>query len=77
MDQRFSDYLTQYKKNYTFIETECQKSEVCSIKITVTLYEYDTEAEHRDRADILLEKDGLRYECRALSVPDGISFPLR
>ena len=62
MDQRFSDYLTQYKKNYTFTETECQKSEICGVRITVILYEYDTESEHRDRAGILLEKDGLRYD---------------
>jgi hypothetical protein len=76
MDQRFSDYLTQYKNNYTFTETECQKSEVCGVRITVTLYEYDTESEHRDRAGILLEKDGLRYECEGIERPRWEFYPV-
>ena len=66
MDRRFSDYLTQYKANYTFSKTERQQSELSGIRITVILYEYDTEAEHRDRAEILMEKDGLRYGCEGI-----------
>ena len=76
MDPKFSDCLTQYQKNYIFTETECQKSEVCGIRITVTLYEYDTESEHRDRAEILLEKDGLRYRCEGIERPLWDFFPV-
>jgi hypothetical protein len=42
----------------------------------VTLYEYDTESEHRDRAEILLEKDGLRYECEGIERPRWDFFPV-
>ena len=76
MDQRFSDYLTQYKANYTFSETERQQSELSGIRITVTLYEYDTEAEHRDRAEILMEKDGLRYRCEGIERTHWDFFPV-
>lgn len=76
MDQRFSDYLTQYKANYIFTETERQQSELSGIRITVTLYEYDTEAEHRDRAEILMEKDGLRYRCEGIERTHWDFFPV-
>ncbi|MBO5512291.1 MAG: hypothetical protein J6B24_11210 [Clostridia bacterium] len=66
MDQRFSDYLTQYKANCSFTETEREQTEVCGVRITVTLYEYDIETEHRDRAEILMEKDSLRYGCEGI-----------
>lgn len=76
MDQRFWDYLTQYKANYTFTETERQQSEVCGVRITVTFYEYDTEAEHRDRAEILMEKGGLRYGCEGIERSHWDFFPV-
>ena len=76
MDQRFSDYLTQYKANYIFTETEREQTEVCGVRITVTLYEYDTEAEHRDRAEILMEKDGLRYRCEGIERTHWDFFPV-
>lgn len=76
MDQRFSDYLTQYKANYIFTETEREQTEVCGIRITVTLYEYDTEAEHCDRAEILMEKDGLRYRCEGIERTHWNFFPV-
>lgn len=76
MDQRFWDYLTQYKANYTFTETERQQSEVCGVRITVTLYEYDTEAEHRDRAEILMEKDGLCHGCEGIERAHWDFFPV-
>ena len=76
MDQRFSDYLTQYRANYTFAETERQQSDVYGVRITVTLYEYDTEAEHRDRAEILMEKDGLRYRCEGIERAHWDFFPV-
>ena len=76
MDQRFSDYMTQYEKNYAFTETEHEESELWGVRITVTLYEYDTESEHRDRAEILMEKDGLRYECVGIERPRWDFFPV-
>ena len=76
MDQRYSDHLTQYKANYTFTETERQQSELCGIRITVTLYEYDTKAEHRDRAEILMEKGGLRYGCEGIERTHWDLFPV-
>ena len=76
MDQRFSDYLTQYKANCSFTETEREQTEVCGVRITVTLYEYDTEAEHRDRAEILMEKDGLCYGCEGIERTHWDFFPV-
>jgi hypothetical protein len=76
MDQRFSAYITQYEKNYTFTETEREESELLGVKITVILYEYDTDTEHRDRAEIFLEKDGLRYRCEGIERPRWDFFPV-
>ena len=76
MDQRFSAYITQYEKNYTFTETEREESELLGVKITVILYEYDTDTEHRDRAEIFLEKDGLRYRCEGIERPQWDFFPV-
>lgn len=76
MDRRFSDYLTQYKANCSFTETEREQTEVCGVRITVTLYEYDTETEHRDRAEILMEKDGLRYGCEGIERTHWDFFPV-
>lgn len=76
MDQRFSYYLTQYKANCSFTETEREQTEVCGVRITVTLYEYDTETEHRDRAEILMEKDGLRYGCEGIERTHWDFFPV-
>ena len=76
MDRRFSDYLTQYKANCSFTETEREQTEVCGVRITVTLYEYDTETEHRDRAEILMEKDGLRYGCEGIERTHWGFFPV-
>lgn len=76
MDRRSSDYLAQYKANYSFTETEREHTEVCAVRITVTLYEYDTETEHRDRAEILMEKDGLRYGCEGIERTHWDFFPV-
>ena len=76
MDRRFSDYLTQYKANCSFTETEREQTEVCGVRITVTLYEYDIETEHRDRAEILMEKDGLRYKCEGIERPQWDFYPV-
>ena len=76
MDRRFLDYLTQYKANCSFTETEREQTEVCGVRITVTLYEYDTETEHRNRAEILMEKDGLRYGCEGIERTHWDFFPV-
>lgn len=76
MDRRFLDYLTQYKANCSFTETEREQTEVCGVRITVTLYEYDTETEHRNRAVILMEKDGLRYGCEGIERTHWDFFPV-
>lgn len=76
MDQRFLDYLTRYKENYVFAETECRQSEVCGVRITVTLYEYETGTEYRSFARILLEKDGLCYECEGIERIRWEFFPV-
>lgn len=76
MDQRFLDYLAQYKENYVFTETERVQIEALGIKLTVTLYEFESETECRNRADILLEKDGLRYGCEGIERSHWDFFPV-
>lgn len=76
MGRIFTDYVTQYKGNRAFAVTERETSVIYGVNITVTLCEYDGETEHRTVAQILLEKDGLCYECEGIERSRWDFFPV-
>ena len=76
MNHTLQRYIDLYKEGADLTYSETDRFHVCGVRITVTLYEYDTESEHRDRAEILLEKDGLRYECEGIERPRWDFFPV-
>lgn len=76
MNHTLQRYIDLYKEGADLTHSEADRFHVCGVRITVTLYEYDTESEHRDRAEILLEKDGLRYECEGIERPRWDFFPV-
>ena len=76
MNHTLQRYIDLYKEGADLTDSETDRFHVCGTEITVTLYEYDTESEHRDRAEILLEKDGLRYECEGIERPRWDFYPV-
>ena len=76
MNHTLQRYIDLYKEGADLTHSETDRFHVCGVRITVTLYEYDTESEHRDRAGILLEKDGLRYECEGIERPRWDFYPV-
>ncbi len=76
MNHTLQRYIDLYKEGADLTYSETDRFHVCGVRITVTLYEYDTESEHRDRAEILLEKDGLRYRCEGIERPRWDFFPV-
>ena len=76
MNHTLQRYIDLYKEGADLTYSETDRFHVCGVRITVTLYEYDTESDHRDRAEILLEKDGLRYECEGIERPRWDFFPV-
>ena len=76
MNHTLQRYIDLYKEGADLTYSETDRFHVCDVRIIVTLYEYDTESDHRDRAEILLEKDGLRYECEGIERPRWDFFPV-
>lgn len=76
MEQNIQTYIARYKENAVFIPAEREQSEVCGVRVTVSFFAFDRDTEHRELARILLEKDGLRYECEGIERPRWDFFPV-
>ena len=56
-------YIEAYSDNFIFEPTESYSYEICGISVKIDVWEYNSNAEYREKAYIRLEKGDLKYEC--------------
>ena len=76
MEQRFLDYMTAYKKDVAFLESETEEWDISGVHILVKLWESERDHERRDWAQIRMVRDGLHYECEGIERNRWDFFPV-
>ena len=71
-------YISKYKANFDFDLSHQLIQEVGGIKIKIDVMEYSDCLNRRQKADILLEKNGNTYKCECIDVHDwdNMFYPL-
>jgi hypothetical protein len=66
MNHTLQRYIDLYKEGADLTYLETNRFQVCGAEITVTVSDDDHPRRYRVTADILLKKDGCRYECEGV-----------
>jgi len=55
-------YISSYATGYTFTQTDTYNYEILGVNVHVDVYEFSDERNHREKAHVLLSKNGLTLE---------------
>ena len=76
--EMINKYIEAYSDNFIFEPTESYSYEICGISVKIDVWEYNSNAEYREKAYIRLEKGDLKYECECIDRHpwDDMFYPL-
>lgn len=60
------DYIAGYKSGFDFSFSRQIQTDVSGVCMQITVAEYQKEHTHRQKADVVLSKDGLQYVCECI-----------
>ena len=66
MTERFTEYVQNYKDDFEFTPSEQLNYELNGIRIEVKLSMYEDGFNRRIRADVMLQKGDLKYDCECI-----------
>lgn len=71
-------YMAEYSEDFKYEFSESLTYEICGISVKVDVWEYNSDAEYREKAHISLEKGDLKYECECIDRHewDNMFYPL-
>jgi len=72
------EYISSYAPEFTFTQTETYDYEVLGVKVHVDVYEFSDERDHREKAHVLLSKNGLtcEFDCIESNRYDNMFCPV-
>ena len=73
-----NQYIAEYSEDFKYEFSEDLNYEICGIIAKVDVWEYNSNAEYREKAYIRLEKGNLKYECECIDRHpwDDMFYPL-